>query len=202
VAAPEPEVRCARLDDIDEASEVLSAAFADYAWTRWSVDDDEHLWRIRSLQRLAMAELALPYGQIWLSVDGGSIVSVAVWMEPNPPVPPNVLASVAARSADLEGSRHTQSAAAEAAVASLRPAAPHYYLGAVGTRPDRQGEGFGCAALQPVLTAADEDGVAAYLETSTASNVQFYEHLGFRISAETDVPDGGPHVWAMVRATS
>jgi GNAT superfamily N-acetyltransferase len=149
-----------------------------------------------------MAGLALPYGQIWLSVDGESIVSAAVWMEPTPAVPPEVLASVAARSATLEGSRHTQSAAAEAAVASLRPAAPHYYLGAVGTRPDRQGEGRGRAVLQPVLAAADKDGVAAYLETSTASNVQFYERLGFRISAEVDVPDGGPHVWAMVRTTS
>jgi GNAT superfamily N-acetyltransferase len=201
VADQKLEVRRAGLDDIDEISQLLAAAFSDYSWTRWTVDDEEHLSRIRSLQRLAMAELALPYGQIWIAVHGGNIVSAAVWMEPNPPIPPEVLTSVAAQSAALEGTRHAQSASAESALASFRPSTPHYYLGAVGTRPDRQREGHGRAVLEPVIRLADQSGVALYLETSTASNVTFYASLGFRVSGELDVPGGGPHVWAMLRTT-
>jgi ribosomal protein S18 acetylase RimI-like enzyme len=194
-------VRRARLDDIDETSEVLAAAFSDYPWTRWTVDDEEHLSRIRSLQHLAMAELALPYGQVWISLHCGRIVSAAVWMDPNPPIPPEVLASVAAQSAALEGGRHNQAMVAESVLASLRPSEPHYYLGAVGTRPEHQREGRGRAVLQPVIASADEHRVDLYLETSSPSNVNFYSRLGFRISGEVDVPNGGPHVWAMLRTT-
>ena len=201
MADPEREVRRARLDDIDETSAVLALAFADYPWTRWTVDDKDHLARIRSLQRLVMVELAFPYGEIWISLQGGSIVSVSVWMKPRPPVPAGIVASVATQTAVLEGDRHTRSSAAESILASLRPSAPHYYLGAVGTRPDCQGKGHGRAVLQPVIAAADTDGVALYLETSTASNVHFYSQLGFHISGEADPPGGGPHVWGMSRTT-
>jgi GNAT superfamily N-acetyltransferase len=165
------------------------------------VDDKDHVARIRSLQRLVMVELALPYGEVWISLQAGSIVSASVWMRPRPPVPADVAASVATQTAALEGDRHTHSSAAASLLASLRPSAPHYYLGAVGTRPDCQGAGHGRAVLQPVIAAADKDPVVLYLETSTASNVRFYSQLGFRISGEADAPGGGPHVWGMWRTT-
>jgi ribosomal protein S18 acetylase RimI-like enzyme len=200
VVDPEHDVRQASLGDVDEVSEVLAAAFHDYAWTRWTVEDDNHHERIRSLQRLAMVELAFPYGQIWLSLDGGGgVASAAVWMNPGQPIPPAVLADVAARSAVLEGERHDKAAAAQSVLAPLRPATPHYYLGAVGTRPDCRRQGHGRAVLWPVLEVADRQRTDLFLETSSAANVAFYTALGFRIRGEADAPAGGPHVWAMLR---
>jgi ribosomal protein S18 acetylase RimI-like enzyme len=200
VVDPKHNVRKARLRDVDEVSDVPAAAFHDDTWTRWTVDDDDHQTRIRSLQRLAMVELALPYGQIWTSIDGdGRIASAAFCMNPGPPVPPEILAHVATRSACLEGTRHSRSAAAQSVLEPLRPTAPHFFLGAVGTRPDHQRHGHGHTVLQPVLELADRQRTDLYLETSAAPNVAFYEALGFRISGEVEAPGGGPHVWAMVR---
>ena len=37
----------------------------------------------------------------------------------------------------------------------------------------------------------------AVLETAQPDNVALYEHFGFRVVLEGDVPGGGPHVWFM-----
>ena len=81
------------------------------------------------------------------------------------------------------------------------PTRPHYYLGAVGTRFDRQRNGIGTAVLEPLLDRARAEDAIAFLETSDRANVAFYERLGFTVTGEIDVPDGGPHVWAMARAS-
>ena len=43
------------------------------------------------------------------------------------------------------------------------------------------------------------DGVRAVLLTNSERNLTFYERNGFRIVAEADTPEDGPHAWAMVR---
>ncbi len=60
-------------------------------------------------------------------------------------------------------------------------------------------EAAGSGVLRPVLEEADRLGSAAVLETSAEANLPFYRRLGFEVAGETDVPSGGPHVWAMRR---
>ena len=55
-------VRRAADCDVDEASAVLADAFADYPWTRWTVESHRHRERVEGLQRLSMDRIALPYG--------------------------------------------------------------------------------------------------------------------------------------------
>ena len=191
-------VRRADAADVDVASAVLADAFADYAWTRWTVAGDGHRGRIEALQRLAIERVALPYGEVWLAEDERGVAGVAIWMVPTSSVPPDVREATAAVQAELEGDRHDASLRAEGACTPLRPSQPHYYLGAVGTRSDRRRSGIGSAVLQPVLDRARAEGAIAFLETSDRANLAFYERLGFTITGEVDVPDGGPHVWAMV----
>ena len=196
-------VRRAGHADVEAASWVLADAFADYPWTRWTVDSDRHLERVQGLQRLAMDRIALPYGEVWVACDDGdNVMSVAVWMPPSSAAPASVLNEVAAAQATLEGSRHEASVKAEACVAGLRPTTPHFYLGAVGTRRDRQREGLGTAVLTPILDRADREDEPVFLETSALENVHFYAGLGFVTISETDVPEGGPHVWMMMRDRS
>lgn len=57
---------------------------------------------------------------------------------------------------------------------------PHWYLGYLGTRRGRQGQGLGTQMLRQVLAAADTDGVPAYLESSGEPNLPLYERSGFR----------------------
>jgi len=187
--------------DIDDAASVLADAFADAPWTRWTVDADDHVARIYGLQRLVMERIALPYGEVWVAQDvDGAIVTAAIWMLPTSSVPPAVQEAAAAAQAELEGTRHDASLRVEAACAPIRPTVPHYYLGAVGTRSDRQRQGLATAVLAPIIDRAETENVAAFLETSKRVNVDFYEQLGFRVTGEVDMPDGGPHVWGMTRA--
>jgi len=51
----------------------------------------------------------------------------------------------------------------------------------------------------PVFAAADRDGLCCYLEAPTADNARYYARRGFRVVAETDVPNSGVHVWLMRR---
>ncbi len=83
-------------------------------------------------------------------------------------------------------------------VSRARPTTPHWYLAILGTEPALQGRGVGSALLAPVLTRCDDEGLPAYLESSKAENVPFYERHGFRVTRELQVPEGPP-LWPMLR---
>jgi len=50
-----------------------------------------------------------------------------------------------------------------------------------------------------VLRRSDDDGVPAFLETSSTANVALYTSLGFEVTAHQLIDGGGPDVWAMLR---
>jgi GNAT superfamily N-acetyltransferase len=76
---------------------------------------------------------------------------------------------------------------------------PHWYLGYLGTRHDRQGQGLGTQMLREVLAPLDTDGVPAYLESSNERNLPLYERNGFRIVGELRALGHGPTIWRMWR---
>ncbi len=162
-------------------------------------DPEYHIDRIASLQRLVMERAVVSFGELWVASVGTEVVGAAMWIHPDRVPHPAVWSSMSAETAALEGSRHNASVMAEEMLAFLKPPTRHYYLGAVGVVPARQGRGIGAALLNPVLRRADDESVEVYLETSTDSNVAFYAALGFVVTGEHEIPDGGPHVWAMSR---
>jgi GNAT superfamily N-acetyltransferase len=193
------EVRTGSRADLDRASTVLGQAFADYAWTRWTVDPDDHQHRITELQRTALGSVGLPFGHVWVGVVEGIVQSVAVWMDTSIDVPSDVRHEVQRITTELEGIRHQASAAAERQIAGWRPRERHFYLATVGTAPPMQGRGLASAVLLPVLRMAGAEGVCAFLETSSRANVAFYSTLGFEIAHHHQISDGGPDVWSMLR---
>ncbi len=78
------------------------------------------------------------------------------------------------------------------------PSEPHWYLHVAGCAPEHQGQGFGGAAIRAGLARSDADGVPAYLETATESNLAVYRALGFRVTGEWRVRSG-PLCWSMLR---
>jgi ribosomal protein S18 acetylase RimI-like enzyme len=74
-----------------------------------------------------------------------------------------------------------------------------WYLHYAGVRPEHQGKGWGGAAIRAGIARAKADGLPAWLETATLSNVGLYQSLGFKVVEEWDIPNGGPHFWAMLR---
>jgi ribosomal protein S18 acetylase RimI-like enzyme len=77
---------------------------------------------------------------------------------------------------------------------------PHWYLNVLGTHPDRQGEGLGARALGPMCARFDEEGVAAYLESSNPRNMSLYRRHGFvELDNVIALPDG-PSLYPMWRS--
>ena len=74
---------------------------------------------------------------------------------------------------------------------------PHWYLLAVGTRPELQGTGLGSVLVEVGTAQADAARVPCYLETGTEVNVAFYQKRGFEVTGEKVVY--GFTVWGMVR---
>jgi GNAT superfamily N-acetyltransferase len=76
---------------------------------------------------------------------------------------------------------------------------PHWYLGYLGARRGRQGQGLGTQLLREVLACADTDGVPAYLESSNERNLPLYERNGFRVIGDLRALGHGPTIWRMWR---
>jgi GNAT superfamily N-acetyltransferase len=76
---------------------------------------------------------------------------------------------------------------------------PHWYLGYLGTRHDRQGEGLGSQLLHEVLAGADAGSLPAYLESSNERNLPLYQRNGFEVVGELPALGHGPTIWRMWR---
>jgi predicted N-acetyltransferase YhbS len=68
----------------------------------------------------------------------------------------------------------------------------------IGVRPSAQGSGLGGAAVRAGLDRAASAGMPVYVEVMNPANLGYYSHVGFETLAEFDIPDSGPHVWAMI----
>ncbi|MEV0845455.1 GNAT family N-acetyltransferase [Streptomyces sp. NPDC049954] len=189
-------VRLARPDDVPRAVRTLGAAFADYPATRHTVDARDHARRVTEVQELLLTRVGLAAGEVWVADDGDA---VAVWTTPRRDHVGAVFAEIGPRLAELSGDRIGAQATMEAALAPHRPTGPVWFLATVGVADGRRGSGLGSAVLRPGIEAAGRDGVPAFLETSDRRNLPFYTRLGFGITAEVDVPDGGPRTWCLTR---
>lgn len=196
-------VRRAEGSDLDAAASLLGVAFADYPWTRWCVDADDHVARITKLQQISLEVLGLPFGLVWLAEVDEQVISVAVWSDSNVVLDRSLFTDLARRSTPLHGNRLDAAIAAESGGFD-RPAIPHLFLETMGTHPDHRRGGFGAAVLRPGLQLADQSGLLCALETSTEGNVAFYQTVGFdvvdhRVVADSKDDQRGPDVWTMWR---
>ena len=130
-------------------------------------------------------------------------VAVAVWKNPNKwkVATGDMLRALPAIRRAL-GTKTPRMIGALNAVEKVHPTEEHYYLAALGTRQDRQGEGIGSALLRHMLERCDAEGLPAYLEASNPRNVPFYARHGFEVTGEIVVGKGAPTVTAMWRGTA
>ena len=105
--------------------------------------------------------------------------AAALWL------PPGVEPDEAEMGAVMEQSQRPEIAADMGAVmkgmAEHHPREPHWYLPLVAADPNWIGQGLGTLLMKHALRRCDEEGVAAYLESSNPRNISFYERHGFKI---------------------
>jgi len=194
-------VRAARRDEAALLGEVLADAFAEDPVFAWLIPPD-HRGRDSRLRTVftSMSRGYLRQGKpCYLTSD---VSAAALWAAPGKwtmPLSQIVLeaapSGLAFRGGLLRALR-TQ-LQIERLHAGQFPA--HWYLGYLGTRRDRQGEGLGTQMLREVLARADADGVPAYLESSNERNLPLYERNGFRVVGELRALGHGPAIWRMWR---
>jgi ribosomal protein S18 acetylase RimI-like enzyme len=68
------------------------------------------------------------------------------------------------------------------------PAATEFkYLWFIATTPIYQGKGHGNTLLQPIITKCKQLATPIYLETSTLSNMNYYQKKGFRVYENLEI---------------
>ena len=188
------DVRRASVDEVAGLAALIARAFGDepiHTWTLPGKDLDE-LTRVffEAFDRSVAAS-----GWLWTAGDGAA---VAMWIPPDSHETEAEFESAAEpvlRSlADDGGARYD---AFWGWVESIRPTEPHWYLDHLAVEPERQGEGLGVALVEHGLAMARADDMPAFLVTSSAQSVGFYERRGFGVFKETAAPDGGPYLWFM-----
>jgi GNAT superfamily N-acetyltransferase len=96
------------------------------------------------------------------------------------------------------GSGMSRGGAVADTMRAKHPEEPHWYLAVLRTDPSARGAGHGRALLDSRLDKCDAEHCPAYLESSKASNVPYYERFGFTVREEITIPRG-PTLWAMWR---
>ncbi|MFF3734886.1 GNAT family N-acetyltransferase [Streptomyces sp. NPDC002476] len=190
-----PVVRAATREDLPRAVRTLGRAFLHYPLTRHTIAADDHAARLERFNHLFVSRIGLEHGRTWVSDD---CAAVAAWTTPATDAAA-VFAEIGPELDRLAGDRAPFAARAEETMRPHRPTVPTWFLATIGVDPGRQGRGLGRAVVLPGVEAAERAGVPAFLETSDERNVRFYQGLGFEVTADYALPDGGPHTWAMTR---
>jgi len=195
---PRVSAREARADELRSVCDVMGRAFLDDPVAAFLFPDP----RTRAARYARFAGIAIDaFAASALVVTEPGIRSAAIWQAPAPaPLgfvrQLRLLASLlgltrtgfarAARMGELMSRNHLRE--------------PHWYLAVLGTDPDAQRLGLASAVMQPVLERCDRERKPAYLESSKASNIPFYNKHGFEVVDELRIP-GGPSLWPMIRRT-
>ncbi|HEV2243996.1 MAG TPA: GNAT family N-acetyltransferase [Streptosporangiaceae bacterium] len=194
-------VRAARRDEAALLGEVLADAFAEDPVFAWLIPPQlrgrDH--RLRTFFT-SMSRGYLRQGKpCYLAGDASA---AALWAAPGAwAMPLSQVILEAAPSALAFGGRLLRALRTQLQIERLHAgqSRPHWYLGYLGTRRDRQGQGLGTQMLREVLAGLDADGVPAYLESSSERNLPLYQRNGFRVVGELQALGHGPTIWRMWR---
>jgi hypothetical protein len=194
-----PVVRKATSADRDAVVALLTRAFAGDRIIRWLFDDDATYPARAAAFFGYMFDIRIEGGEIYVVDDGAG---AALW---NPPGGNRhddaFLDELWTRGvvSNLTPDEVERYGAFGRRLHAMTPPQPHWYLGLLGTSPERQRTGVAQAVVAPVFALADRDHIPVFLETGMPGNVEIYRRrFGFEINGEEEIP-GGPHVWGMVR---
>lgn len=193
---PRTTPRTATIDDASQIGRTLARAFDDDPMMRWFFPDDAT--RAAGLGRYFSTLFTRQY--VHHGVCEHTPAAAAYWVPPGAQDKAVPDAETVQELVEILGDRAALFQEAAAAAAEHGPQEPHWYLAVVGADPASQGQGHGAALLRSGLAKADADGLPAYLESSKPSNLPVYEHFGFTVLGEVQLPGGGPTLWSMRRA--
>jgi GNAT superfamily N-acetyltransferase len=196
------QARPARKADIRELSATLGRAFYDDPVMMWMLPAD----RTRTARGATMFATMIRHhylagGGVEAACDGSTIGAAAAWDPPNrwQQTGREQLAMIPAFIRGF-GFRSVKARAIQELMKRVHPEEPHWYLFAIGSDPTVRGKGYGQVLMHSRLDRVDAEHAPAYLESSKAENIPYYQRFGFEVTGEIALPDGGPNLWPMWRA--
>ena len=188
-----PKVRSADASLQANAINTIVLGFAADPMTRWVWSDSSEYLRMMPRFVKAFGGRAFEHGTADIT-DGAR--AAALWL------PPGVEPDDAEMGAVMEGTLRPDIAEDIAAVlkgmAEYHPREPHWYLPLIAADPNWVGQGLGALLLKHALRRSDEQGVAAYLESSNQRNISLYQRHGFQITGRIQ-SGSSPVVTPMLR---
>lgn len=186
-------------DNQDSVVKILTEAFTGDPFFTWLFPGETHVKSLHTWWEYTSQQSTMsPSSELWVMTDQSS---GALWMAPHGPTEESQdVEPFIELMKGLVGPRLEEVLTVFSEVIAAHPNEPHWYLQAVGTRPEMQGRGSGAALLKPVLNYCDEQGLGAYLESSNPRNISFYYRLGFVTTNELSLAGGEAALTCMWRS--
>lgn len=165
---------------------ILSKSFDDNPSVNDAVKSDSHrVKRIHSLMEYSV-EMGTRKNGLWLNDEKNA---TAVLYDPvsNKDKFGDYLNQVKLVHRSIGWSRLFYMLKKDSAIASHRPKESYLYLFLLGVDPAFQGKGFGGKMMEEIISFAETEKKAIYLETSVDRNVIFYQRLGFDVFFEREI---------------
>lgn len=181
-----PPVREAREDEAPAIAEMLAGAFADDGVSLWLDPEPEG----RDERSVGAFERVFAGDAEGMRLVTDDLSAASLWRRAGQD-------EAAGEAAHLPPGLPDRVVTMIEVLGAHRPREPHWYLHIAGCDAARKGEGLGTAVVQAGLERTG--ALPVYLETAKERNLAFYRKLGFAVTGEFDLPDGGPHMWSMLR---
>jgi GNAT superfamily N-acetyltransferase len=191
-------VRKATAADVPRLSVAMARAFQDDPVTTWMMPDAGRRRRgLESGFALLLRRIYLQHDECY-TTEG--IFGGALWLPPNQwKLGPIAQLGLLPRMLLIWGRDMPRAFTFLNFLEARHPHDEHHYLFAIGVEPQWRGKGIGTLLMRPILGRCDREGVAAYLEATSARSRDLYLRNGFDVIQEVMVPRGGPPLWLMRR---
>lgn len=170
-----PTVKAVAADEKERVWDAVTLAFSDDPMMRWMMAEPHaYLANLRHLQG-ALAGRSFEHGGAFRLDD---FSAAALWLPPGVEVDGEAMMSSMER---VPEKLHADLGGVVEQMGAFHPHEPHWYLAVLGVDANRQGKGLGSILMKHVLARVDSDRMPAYLESSNARNIPFYERHGFEV---------------------
>ena len=187
------EVTIGAVDDKERLLQTLVLGFAADPVARWVTPRACDYLKDRTASFDAFGGKAFAHGSAFVANDGEAL---ALWLPPG--IEPDGERMFAILAGILPPARLAELGEFFGQVEQYHPNEPYWYLPVLAADPAHQGKGLGTALMRAALERVDADGTAAFLETGTPRNVEFYKRFGFEALGEVSMP-GSPTLTPMLR---
>jgi len=190
--------------DAPAVGALLAASHRDYPAFRLEFPDPNIRVRVLLPFQTAAARDVARHGKAVGAFLNDQLAGVALWQPPGQ-FPLSVLRKARMtpallRVAVADPRAFPRFAGSGAALERTIPAAPVWYLQALGVHPNAQRRGIGAALLADGLATVDAANLRCYLHTSNPANIDYYQRWGFELTHPGfPASRGGPTYYGMTR---